>query len=277
VNGVELHVAIAVSGPAVVLLHGYPQYGEVWRYIAPELAKAHTVIIPDLRGLGLSEAAKTGYDLSNLSEDIHQLVRALGHDRVEVVGHDWGGAVGAIYALRYRDEVTKLAFIESAVAGAGFEDLWNFSKPNQGLTFIPLLLSGSLTEELIQGREDLFLHHLWETFTANKRQSPFSDWQPYVEAMKRPGAIEAGASYYRAVYGEIDANRALISQGKLSIPVLSISGKASLGDHQKGFVEAFAGNSAKHVSIEGAAHFVPEEEPQALMEELLPFLDSNDH
>src|SRR5579872_3751697 len=75
VNGVELHVATAGSGPAVVLLHGYPQSGEVWRYIAPELAKAHTVIIPDLRGLGLSEAAKTGYDLSNLSEDIHQLVR----------------------------------------------------------------------------------------------------------------------------------------------------------------------------------------------------------
>jgi pimeloyl-ACP methyl ester carboxylesterase len=272
VNGVELHVATAGTGPALVLLHGYPQSGEIWRDIAQELARSRTVIIPDLRGFGLSTVAPGGYDLTNVAEDIHQLVRALGHEKVEVVAHDWGGAVGAIYALRHRNTVTKLAFIESAVAGLGFEEVWSFAKPNPAMTFIPFLLSGQLTEDLMTGREDVFLRHLWSTFTANKEALPFAEWQPYVDAMKRPGLIQASAGYYRAVYGQVEANRALVAQGKLTIPVFSISGKASFGDFQKGFVEAFAGNLVKHVTIDGAGHFVAEEQPEALMTELRPFL-----
>jgi pimeloyl-ACP methyl ester carboxylesterase len=274
VNGVELHVAVAGVGEPLVLLHGYPQSGEIWRHVAPELARTHQVIIPDLRGFGLSTIAKDGYDLSNVAEDIHQLVRALGHSKVKVVAHDWGGAVGAIYAMRYRDEVTRLAFIESAVAGAGFEEIWSFSKPNPAMTFIPFLLSGQLTEDLMSGREETFLRHIWTTFTANKERMPFSDWQPYVDAMKRPGLIQSSASYYRSVYGQIDATRALIGQGKLTIPVLSMSGKASFGDFQRGFVEAFAGNIVRHVTVDSAGHFVAEEQPEALMRELRPFLSN---
>ncbi len=272
VNGVALHVAIAGQGKPLVLLHGYPQTGEIWRNVAPELARTRQVIIPDLRGFGLSTIAKDGYDLSNVAEDIHQLVRSLGHDKVDVVAHDWGGGVGAIYALRYRAEVTKLAFIESAVTGAGFEDLWGFSKPNPAFTFIPFLLSGQLTEDLMKGREDIFLRYLWTNFTANKEALPFADWQPYIDAMKRPGLIQSSAGYYRAVYAQVDANRALIAKGKLTIPVLSISGNASFGDFQKGFVEAFASNVVKHVTVEGSGHFVAEEQPEQLMVALRPFL-----
>jgi pimeloyl-ACP methyl ester carboxylesterase len=272
VNGVELHVALAGEGEPLVLLHGYPQSGEIWRLVAPELAKTHRVIIPDLRGFGLSSIVEDGYELSNVAEDIHQLVLALGHDQVDVVAHDWGGAVGAIYALRYRDEVRRLAFIESAVAGAGFEDVWNFSQPNPNMTFIPFLLSGQLTEDLMEGREEVFLEHLWTVFTANKTAVPFESWQPYVDAMKRPGLIQSSASYYRSVYAQVDATRALIGEGKLTIPVLSIAGAASFGDYQIGFVEAFADNIVKHVTVDGAGHFVAEEQPEALINELRPFL-----
>jgi alpha/beta hydrolase fold len=96
VNGVSLHLAEGGHGDPVFLLHGYPQSGEVWRYIAPELARTHRVIIPDLRGMGLSEAAKSGYDLENVAEDIHQIAHAMGLVKVDVVGHDWGAAVGAV-------------------------------------------------------------------------------------------------------------------------------------------------------------------------------------
>jgi pimeloyl-ACP methyl ester carboxylesterase len=73
--------------------HGYPQLGEIWRFIAPELAKSHRVVIPDLRGMGLSEAATSGYDLGNLAEDMHQLVLSLNLSSIKVVAHDWGAAV----------------------------------------------------------------------------------------------------------------------------------------------------------------------------------------
>jgi pimeloyl-ACP methyl ester carboxylesterase/heme-degrading monooxygenase HmoA len=191
VNGVNLHIAEAGQGDPVLMLHGYPQSGEVWRFVAPELANRHRVLIPDLRGMGLSEAAVDGYDLSNLAEDMHQLVLSLGLPSIKVVAHDWGAAVGAVYAMRYRNEVTHLAFIESALAGAGFETLWNFSRPNGVFAFIPFLLMGEsdaeldTTAALLSGRETIFLRHLWATFTADKAAAPFENWSPYIEAMAR--------------------------------------------------------------------------------------------
>jgi pimeloyl-ACP methyl ester carboxylesterase len=92
--------------------------------------------------------------------------------------------------------------------------------------------------------------------------------------MKRPGLFQASAGYYRSVYGAADSVRDIIASGKLTIPVLSISGEASFGAAQRSFVEAFAENIARHVIIPQAGHFVPEEQAEALLEELKPFLDS---
>jgi pimeloyl-ACP methyl ester carboxylesterase len=170
--------------------------------------------------------------------------------------------------------VSKLVFIESAVGGAGFESAWVFSQPNPALTFIPFLLAENLSEALVAGREEILLRHLWQTFTYNKASVPFEEWGPYVAAMKRTGLFHASATYYRSVYGAGESVRNLIITGKLKIPVLSISGEASLGAAQQSLVEVFAENIARHVIIPEAGHFVPEEQPEALFEELKPFLDS---
>src|SRR5947209_4827051 len=98
-NGIDLHVAEGGSGRPLVLLHGYPQSGEIWRAVSARLAQHRRVVIPDLRGMGLSAIATDGYELPDLAEDIHQLVTALGFSDVDVIGHDWGAAVGAAYAL----------------------------------------------------------------------------------------------------------------------------------------------------------------------------------
>jgi pimeloyl-ACP methyl ester carboxylesterase len=278
INGVDLHVAMAGQGDPVVLLHGYPQSGEVWRFVAPELAKTHRVIIPDLRGMGLSEVAKGGYDLSNVAEDIHQLVRSLGYNKVKVAGHDWGGAVGATYALRYRDEVTKLAFLESALAGAGFEDLWTFTKPNGFFTFIPFLLmgevnpSGDITAELVRGHEEIFMRHLWIISTGDKQASPFSSWTPYIAVLKRPGLVASGASYYRSAYESADENRTLLATGKLTIPVLAIAGEKSIGVHHEQLVRNFAANVTQNIVLTGAGHFVAEERPADVTSAISAFL-----
>ena len=245
VNGVRLHVAEAGEGDPVLLLHGYPQSGEAWRFVAPELAKSHHIIIPDLRGMGLSEAAPTGYDLANLAEDIHQLVLSLNISKIKVVGHDWGGAAGAVYALRYREEVNHLVFIESALAGAGFETLWNFSKPNGVFAFIPFLLMGEANAEfdttsaLLEGRESIFLRHLWNTFTGDKKAAPFEGWSAYVEAMARPGIAASSSSYYRAAYASADQVRALVEK-KLDIPVLAVAGEEGIGVNHEALVHAFS-------------------------------------
>lgn len=269
---ISIHVASAGKGLPVILLHGYPQSGEIWRRVAPELAKDRHVMIPDLPGMGLSDIKQRGYDLLSVAEDIHAASAALGLGEVDLVGHDWGGAVAAVYALRYRHDVRRLVFIESALGGAGFENAWVFNAPNPALTFIPFLLAGDLSEELVAGREEIWLRHLWQTFTRERARVPFSEWRPYLEAMRRPELFRASGAYYRSVYGAAEQVRGLIAAGKLTIPVLSISGEASLGAAQLAFVEAFAANIARHVVIPGSGHFVPEEQPQALLPELKTFL-----
>lgn len=270
-NGARLFIATSGEGhDPILLLHRYPQSGEEWREIAPTLAETRRVVVVDIRGMGLSSIEEGGYDLINVAEDIHQLVIKLGFKQVNLLGHDWGGAVSAVYALRYPSEVIKLAFVESSVAGLGFEDFWTFNTPNPIFTFIPFLLSG-FTEDLMIGREDIFLRYLWRIFTANKSRAPFESWKAYVAAMKRPGLVESSAGYYRAVYEVVDEIRKIVSRGKLDIPVLSISGEASLGDDQIEFVRAFANNIANHTTVPGAGHFVPEEKPDMLLKNIIPF------
>jgi Predicted hydrolases or acyltransferases (alpha/beta hydrolase superfamily) len=87
VNGVTLNYATGGTGPAVVLLHGYPQTWYMWRKVMPALAEQYTVIAPDLRGSGGSDAPAAGYDKASLAEDIHQLLLALGH----VARSAWSG------------------------------------------------------------------------------------------------------------------------------------------------------------------------------------------
>jgi pimeloyl-ACP methyl ester carboxylesterase len=279
VNGVSLFVAEAGTGDLVVLLHGYPESGEEWRKVAPRLAEHHHVVIPDLRGMGWSEAAGQGYDLTTVAEDIHQLVKSTGSSKVYVVGHDWGAAVGAVYALRYRNEVAKLAFLESALAGAGFEALWDFSKPNPVFTFIPFLLlgesdtEGDTTAALLQGHESAFLHHLWAGFTGDKLSSPFLEWQPYVGAMSRPGVATSSSSYYRAAYHSAAEVRSLLVH-KLDIPVLSIAGEKGIGKNQEPLVRAFANNVTQTIVLAGAGHFLAEERPSELVAALVSFLDN---
>jgi pimeloyl-ACP methyl ester carboxylesterase len=223
--------------------------------------------------MGLSGIVTDGYDLPNLADDLHQLIAHLGLGQVAVAGHDWGAAVGAVWALRHRGDVRKFAFIESAVGGAGFESIWAFDRPNPAMTFIPFLLTEPLAEFLTAGREETFLRHLWSTFTHNKDRVPFDAWKPYVEAMKRPGLMRSSASYYRSVYGAVERVRELIAAGKLTIPLLSIAGQASFGEAQRPFVEAFASNIVKDVVVPNAGHFVAEEQPGALMGEFRSFFD----
>lgn len=271
IGNVDLFVATGGSGQPLLLLHGYPQCGEIWRHVGPELAKTHHVIIPDLKGMGLSGITSDGYDLPKLADDIHQLVTRLGFATLDVAGHDWGGAVAAVYALRYRSEVRRFAFIESAVGGAGFESLWAFTRPNSAMAFIPFVLLDGLAESLVVGREEPFLHHLWNTFTHNKERLPFADWQPYVDAMRRPGLMRSSASYYRSVYGAAERIQELVQAGKLTIPVLSVSGEASFGPNQKAFVEPFASQIVGPVIIRNAGHFVAEEQPEVLLAEFHQF------
>ncbi|MGW3872135.1 alpha/beta fold hydrolase [Streptomyces sp. NPDC005055] len=112
VDGVRLHYTRAGSGPLLVLLHGWPQTSDCWRPVLPELAADHTVVTPDLRGYGLSDKPRTGYDKRRMAADMAGLVDALGFKKAVVVGHDRGARVGHRWALDRPEQVERLAVLD---------------------------------------------------------------------------------------------------------------------------------------------------------------------
>src|SRR4051812_5316340 len=94
------HVATAGEGPPIVLLHGWPQHWWIWRHVMPDLARDHRVIAPDLRGFGWSDAPPSSYSKMGLAADVERLLDALEIDRCVLVGHDWGGFVAWLTAIR---------------------------------------------------------------------------------------------------------------------------------------------------------------------------------
>jgi haloacetate dehalogenase len=136
VDGVTLRVRHGGDGPPVVLLHGHPRTHTTWYAVAPQLARTHTVVCPDLRGYGRSSKPDVGVDPAAYSKramaaDIVGLMRRLGHDHFEVVGHDRGSYVALRTALDHPATVTRLAVLDSVPivealdrCDARFASLW---------------------------------------------------------------------------------------------------------------------------------------------------------
>lgn len=144
----KLYIRSAGTGPAVVLLHGYGETGDMWVPLANELVSTHTVIVPDLRGLGLSERAEKGFEKKNQANDIIAVMDALQVAKADVVAHDIGNMVAYALAAQHPERVNKLIMMDAPVPGVGpWEDilknplLWHFR------------FGGPDMERLVSGRE----------------------------------------------------------------------------------------------------------------------------
>jgi pimeloyl-ACP methyl ester carboxylesterase len=134
------------TGAPVVLLHGWPETGYAWRYIAPRLIGAgYQVIVPDLRGLGNSSRSAGGYDRQTMAEDVRRLVRERLHlGPVLLVGHDWGGSTAAAWASAHPNEVRRLVVIEAQPRGP-----WSQPEPR----FYSFHRAPGFAEAMTAGRE----------------------------------------------------------------------------------------------------------------------------
>jgi pimeloyl-ACP methyl ester carboxylesterase len=112
-----INVRVGGHGPAVVLIHGFGDTGDMWSPMAAELAKDHTVVVPDLRGMGLSSHPAGGYDKWTQAGDIRAVLDKLGIDRADIVAHDIGTMVAYAYAARYPDKTSRLVVMDSPIPG----------------------------------------------------------------------------------------------------------------------------------------------------------------
>src|ERR1700761_7865552 len=117
VNGTTLHYVRGGSGPALVLLHGFPQDWFEWRRMMPRLARRFTVVAVDLRGVGRSAPAADGYAAADLAADVHELIGQLGLAPVHLAGHDIGGQVAYAFARRFTGAARTVTIVETPVPG----------------------------------------------------------------------------------------------------------------------------------------------------------------
>ena len=269
VNGIRIYYRIAGSGEPVVLLHGFPETSKAWRKVMPALAAHYTVLAPDLRGFGDSDRPDAGYDKRTVAEDVHQLVQQLGLGPINLVSHDVGMMVGYAYASAYPAEVRRLVLMEAALPGLGLEKLYDADKYPR-MYQLPLFEApNGLAEALITGREKMFVRHFMRQQAYNTAVLEDDVLESYADRLAAPGALRAGIAYFRAHKTDAEHNREYATT-KLSMPVLTVGGTASFGADLEGEIRPLAKNM-RGVMIEDCGHYVAEEQPERLTDELLRF------
>ncbi|MCB4821405.1 alpha/beta fold hydrolase [Roseicella aerolata] len=265
---VRLHYVTAGEGPAVLLLHGWPQTWHMWRHVMPGLAARYRVVAPDLRGLGDSSRPAGGYDKKTVAQDAWRLMtEVLGERRFFVAGHDWGGPTAFALAAQHRDAVRRMAIFDVPVPGDG-TPVFHLNRWHHGLHREP-----GLAEELLAGKEEVYLRFFYRSWGARPDAIEEAAQQEYLRAYRQPGAMRAGFEFYRATpQDERDNEGFLARDGKLPMPILCYGGATGRGrgpaalDSWRRVAMDVRGGIA-----EGCGHWIPEERPDWVLAELLAF------
>ncbi|MFC3996860.1 alpha/beta fold hydrolase [Nocardiopsis sediminis] len=271
VDGVRLHAVVGGEGPPLLLISGWPQFWYQWRLMMPALAEDFTVVAVDPRGCGLSDKPASGYDSATIARELHGFMAELGHERFAVVGHDIGMWTGYAMAADTPGPIERLAVIDARIPGifpspplvgdrwtADF--LWHFAFNRVR----------DVNERLVEGREDIYFGHQFASKSLTPDAIPAEAVAVYVRAVREPGALRATFENYRDIDLTMEQSKRRMAE-KLSIPVLGIGGAASTGTGAEAQMREVADDVTGAV-IADAAHFVPEEAPEALLAALAPFL-----
>jgi pimeloyl-ACP methyl ester carboxylesterase len=263
---VTIHVRVGGHGPAILMLHGFGDTGDMWAPLAEAVVKDHTVIAPDLRGFGLSTHTDRGLEKKVEAQDMEHVVQALGISRFDLVTHDIGNMVGYALAAQYPDQVLRWVAMDAPLPGIGHWDdqlknpkTWHFN------------FYGPDEERLVAGRERIYLDRFWDELSANPAAIDEATREHYAAIYAQPGAIHSAFETFAAFPRDAIDNQAFLARGKLAMPVLAIG-----GDHSYGLKLAteigFAASNVQGVSIANSGHWLMEEQPAATIAAILAFL-----
>lgn len=270
-NGIRMNVWTGGEGPTLVLLHGYPQTGQMWHKLSPTLMKRFNLIIPDLRGYGDSEKARSGFDKKTMAKDIACLASELGHETFFLMGHDRGARVAHRLALDFAERVEKLIVLDIVPThtifsrtgrelAAAYWHWFYFQAPD-------------LPEIMIRNSAEPFLQTMFRSLSWRPDAIDDLLFAEYLRAFTLPGTIRCGLEDYRAA-ATIDYEDDERDLGtKLSCPVYTIWGQFGKMESLFDVVDTW---KEKADNVMGKSlpcgHFIPEEAPDELLSEIVPFL-----
>src|SRR5437667_4558824 len=195
-SSVKIHYLEAGTGKkTLVLIHGFGDTSHMWIPLFDEFGKDYTIIAPDMRGLGESSRPAAGYDKKTIAGDVHELVKSLGFQKIDLVGHDIGLMVAYAYAAQYPDEVERLALLEAPIPGIG--DIWQKIYTTPALWHFHFVFS-PVALELVRGRERLFLEHFGQTLSPPPATFSEADRRIYAGSYAQAGAMWAAFEMFKA-------------------------------------------------------------------------------
>ncbi|MGN6573160.1 MAG: alpha/beta fold hydrolase [Pseudolabrys sp.] len=263
-----LYVRVGGSGPAVVLLHGFGDTGDMWAPVAKVLVKDHTVIVPDLRGMGLSSHPPGGYDKKTQGQDIARVMDALKVEKAALVTHDIGNMVGYALAAQYPARITKWVVIDAPLPGIGPWDeiiksplLWHFN------------FRGPDVDRLVKGRERIYLDRFYNELSANPKAIDEATRRHYARLYARPGNMHYAFEQF-ATFNTKDVadNKAFEAKGKLPMPILALGADHSFGAQQAAIMRD-VGSNVEGGIIKNSGHWIMEEQPAQTTATIVKFVD----
>jgi pimeloyl-ACP methyl ester carboxylesterase/quercetin dioxygenase-like cupin family protein len=267
-DDVDIFVRYGGTGPAVLLIHGYAENSDSWAPLAQDLMKDHTVVVPDLRGIGRSSKPAGGYDKKTQAGDMRAVVTALGHDRTLVVAHDIGNMVAYAYAATYPDKVERLVVMDAPIPGI---EPWSQILQNPGVWHFNF--HGPDAERLVEGRERIYFDRIWNDFTADRSKPDEATRNFFTATYSQPGGMRAGFAQF-AAFGQDAKDNLVFEQTKLTMPVLAVGGEKSFGPLQAVIMRNVATNVREAV-VAGSGHWLMEERPVETVALIRGFLDAS--
>jgi pimeloyl-ACP methyl ester carboxylesterase len=266
VPGVRLHVAEAGEGSPVVLLHGWPQHWWIWRKVIPALAEHHRVIAPDLRGFGWSEAPAGRYEISELAADVVALLDELGLDRVDLIGHDWGGYTGFLLCLNAPQRIRNYLAL-------GIVHPW-FEPPKPSLAALQRTAYQFILATPLLGESVLRFVPSFVKLVLRRGAHPSMRWSEaemdcYAESFRpRDHALASSHVYRSFLTRELPRlKKGHYRSQRSTVPTRILAGEADpviRADILVGY-EPYADDMSVE-EIAGCGHFIAEEKPELVIE-----------
>ena len=272
-GSLRLAARMAGTGKPLVLIHGFPQTSFQWRSVVPALAAQHLVIAPDYRGAGGSGKPTTGYDKATMASDILALVDRVAdpEQHFDVVGHDMGAFVAFALATTAAHRVDTLTLLDAPVLGT---TAWDALRVHPRTWHIGFHSAVDTAVALVTGRERDYLGQFFSA-RAMRPDRVLLDLDAYTQWYSAPGALRAAFSAYAALEADAERNRSILADGPLALPLLVMAGELSNSGRALQPMTHQVSQNGTFVEVEGAGHWIVEEQPEIFLEHLAAFLDLN--
>lgn len=268
INGATYHVRVGGQGPAILMLHGFGDTGDMWQPLAVALMKTHTIVVPDLRGMGLSSHPDGEYDKKSQAQNLAKLLDHFKIGKAALVSHDIGNMVAYAFAVQFPDRVSRWAVIDAPLPGIG--DIWQQQLLNPKTWHFHF--RGPDVERLVAGRERILLDRFYNELSAHPEKIDEKTRAHYAAIYAKPKAMHDAFEQFAAFEQDGRDNREFLAKGKLTMPVFAIGGEKSYGLVMKDDLDQVATN-VKGGIVKDSGHWIMDEQPAETVKLLLPFLE----